>query len=153
MNQNPKIKYKLVFIVYLIFLFYFLLLSDWYGRDQLKDYSYNLVLGKEIFRYWFYRDTLGAYLVCANLLGNVLIFIPLGTSLMMSTQTPSLLYIACYSFSVSLVVEIFQLICKVGSFDVDDILLNTLGGVIGFAVYVVWHRNRRRYDQQKKQRK
>ena len=31
--------------------------------------------------------------------------------------------------------ELLQLITKVGSFDVDDLLLNTLGGMIGFLIY------------------
>ena len=40
-----------------------------------------------------------------------------------------------YSFELSLVVELLQLIFKVGSFDVDDLLLNTVGGMLGFLVY------------------
>jgi glycopeptide antibiotics resistance protein len=35
----------------------------------------------------------------------------------------------------SLLVELIQLISKVGSCDVDDILLNTLGGVIGYLLF------------------
>ena len=37
---------------------------------------------------------------------------------------------------LSLGVEVMQLLTKVGSFDVDDILLNTVGGVIGFLIYM-----------------
>jgi hypothetical protein len=40
-----------------------------------------------------------------------------------------------YSFELSLVVELLQLVTKVGSFDVDDLMLNTLGGLFGFFVY------------------
>ena len=35
-------------------------------------------------------------------------------------------------FSLSLSIELIQLVFKVGSFDVDDLLLNTLGGVAGY---------------------
>ena len=42
-----------------------------------------------------------------------------------------------YSFGLSLCVETFQLITKVGSFDVDDLLLNTLGGLAGYIMFVV----------------
>ena len=41
------------------------------------------------------------------------------------------------SFDLSLVVEILQLLSKVGSFDVDDLLLNTLGGAIGYIGYLI----------------
>ena len=37
-----------------------------------------------------------------------------------------------YSFELSLLVELLQLVFKVGSFDVDDLLLNTIGGLLGY---------------------
>ena len=40
-----------------------------------------------------------------------------------------------YSFELSLLVELLQLVFKVGSFDVDDLLLNTIGGLLGYLVY------------------
>ena len=43
-----------------------------------------------------------------------------------------------YSFELSLFVELIQLVTKVGSFDVDDLILNTLGGALGFLVYQVF---------------
>jgi glycopeptide antibiotics resistance protein len=48
-----------------------------------------------------------------------------------------------WGFSFSLLVEIIQLFSKVGSFDVDDILLNTAGAVCGYVLFLVlyvWHR-------------
>ena len=35
------------------------------------------------------------------------------------------------TFVFSLIVETVQLITRTGSFDVDDIFLNTLGGIVG----------------------
>ena len=56
----------------------------------------------------------------------------------------SLLNTVFYSFELSLLVELIQLVTKVGSFDVDDIILNTIGGAIGYIVYKVvrgwWYR-------------
>ena len=37
----------------------------------------------------------------------------------------------------SLLVEIVQLFSKVGSFDVDDILLNTLGVFVGYVLFLL----------------
>ena len=45
-------------------------------------------------------------------------------------------------FELSLMVELSQLILKVGSCDVDDVLLNTLGCCLGYGLYrlLKWHR-------------
>ena len=45
-------------------------------------------------------------------------------------------------FCLSLFVESMQLIFKVGSFDVDDMLLNTVGAGLGFLVYRTVQRTR-----------
>jgi len=47
---------------------------------------------------------------------------------------------------VSFFVECFQLVTRVGSFDVDDMLLNTLGGVIGYIVFAICNMIRRWHD-------
>lgn len=64
---------KLLFLLYIVFLFWFLLFSDWYGRGgEMREYHYNLELFREIRRFWTYREQLG-FLAFANLAGNVLI--------------------------------------------------------------------------------
>ena len=46
---------------------------------------------------------------------------------------------------VSLIIETIQLLTKVGSFDVDDIILNTIGVAIGYVLFkIVYKRYRRR---------
>ena len=42
----------------------------------------------------------------------------------------------CFEFSA--VAEVIQLVTKVGCFDVDDLMLNTFGGCIGYLVFVVY---------------
>lgn len=49
-------------------------------------------------------------------------------------------------FWSELLVECFQLVTRVGSFDVDDMLLNTLGGVIGYIVFAICNMIRRWHD-------
>ncbi|MBS6561434.1 MAG: VanZ family protein, partial [Clostridiales bacterium] len=41
------------------------------------------------------------------------------------------------TFCFSFVIESMQLIFRVGVFDVDDLLMNTIGGVIGYIVYKI----------------
>ncbi len=137
---------KVLFVIYIGFLFYFLLLSDWYGRADVRiEYSYNLELFKEIKRFWEHRDVLGPYVVFSNLVGNVLIFLPFGFFLPMASKFRSFIAAVSYSFLLSLLIECIQLVTKIGSFDVDDLFLNTLGGAIGYVVFVICCKVRRKY--------
>ena len=43
-----------------------------------------------------------------------------------------------YTFGLSLAIELIQLVSKVGSFDVDDLMLNTLGGVLGYLTFLCY---------------
>ena len=115
---------KVIFYLYIIGIFYFVLLSERYGRDTGYDTSHvNLVLFKEINRFWTYRHLLSTEAVVTNLFGNIFAFSP---------------FRAVFATSFfSLVIETSQLIMKVGVFDVDDLLMNTVGGLIGYMIYRV----------------
>ena len=55
---------KILFVLYIFFLLYFLIFSDWYGRSGIgEEYRCNLVLFKEIRRFVEYRETLGLFAV------------------------------------------------------------------------------------------
>ena len=137
---------KVLFVLYIGFLIYFLIFSDWYGRTgEMQEYHYNLVLFKEIKRFWQYRHQLGFFAMFTNLFGNVIIFIPFGFFLPMASKYRICFATLFWSFGLSLCVETFQLLTKVGSFDVDDILLNTIGGVAGHIIFVICVAIRRRH--------
>lgn len=138
---------KILFVLYIAFLLYFLIFSDWYGRGRvMDDYRYNLVLFAEIKRFWVHRDMLG-WVAFANLFGNVLIFMPFGFFMPMASRYRSFFLTAFYSFGLSFLVEAFQLVTKVGSFDVDDLLLNTIGGILGYIMFVICNAIRRWHDE------
>ena len=142
---------KILFVLYIIFVFYFLLVSEIYGRtDRMQDYHYNLILFKEITRFWNYRKQLGMFATAANLLGNVLIFLPFGFITPMASEYRSFLGTSVYCFVLSLVIEVTQLFMKVGSFDVDDLFLNTLGGMLGYIAFTICNRIRRNYGKKRK---
>ena len=142
---------KILFVLYIIFVFYFLLISEIYGRTgEMQEYHYNLVLFREIKRFWNYRRQLGIFATATNLLGNVLIFLPFGFFMAMASKYRSFLSTLVYSFALSLTVEISQLFMKVGCFDVDDLLLNTIGGMIGFLAFSICNVMRRNYAKKKR---
>lgn len=144
---------KAMFGVYIIFLIYFLFFAESTGRTfEGRSYHYNLDLFKEISRFIKYRHVLGARAVILNLLGNVVAFFPFGFFLpILHPKCRSFLYTTFFSFEFSLMVETIQLVSKVGSFDVDDLLLNTIGGALGCLIFLYMNRMRRKYETKEKE--
>lgn len=150
MKKETKTKIKIgsvtLFVLYLISLTYFLFFSEGFGRAFTeREYAYNLQLFREIGRFWNYREELGWTAVILNIAGNVICFIPFGAILpILNRRSRNVILITLLSFEFSLLVECAQLISKVGSFDVDDIFLNTLGGLIGFLIFTICNEVRRK---------
>ena len=155
--RNKKEEHRLVlawtlFIVYMVFLMYFLFFAEIMGRTYIdRDYHYNLTPFREIRRFIVYRRTLGWFAVLSNLLGNVLAFVPFGMILpMLTPKCRNFFHIVLLGFDFSLFVETIRLISKVGSFDVDDLILNTLGAALGYLAYRLIRRYfRRKHDDRK----
>lgn len=73
----------------------------------------------------------------SNILGNIAIFSPLGLLLpiLFKKMRENYLLILISSVTLSLAFETLQYLLYLGSADIDDVILNTLGGCIGIAVY------------------
>jgi len=130
----------LLFYLYIILLFYFLFFSEHYGREHVfREYRYNLVLFKEIKRFITYRKQLGIESFVVNILGNILAFTPFGFMLpMLNMKYRRFFYVTFLSILFSFSIELIQLIFKVGIFDVDDMLMNTVGGILGYIAYKIF---------------
>ena len=50
------------------------------------------------------------------------------------------------AFLLSLTIEITQLLTRVGSFDVDDLILNTAGGIAGYLLFYIMNKIRSKWD-------
>ena len=140
-KTRPHPVMVLLFVMYLFLLFYLLFFSKTYGRTMDSGYRYNLEPFKEIKRFLGNRDSLGSHSVVINLLGNIVAFAPFGFFLPILCKAGKNI-VSCVLLTglFSLLVETIQLISKVGAFDVDDILLNAMGGLVGFLCYaVIWN--------------
>ncbi len=84
-----------------------------------------------------------------NVVGNIAAFIPLGffipvlyreqrkNKVIIGHYFRSFLFVTFLGMLFSMTVESIQIIAKVGSFDVDDLFLNTIGVIIGYFGYVI----------------
>lgn len=132
----------ILFVAYLWLLFYLLFFSESYGRtDVVEEYRYNLELFKEIKRFWNNWETIGIQNVMINLAGNIAAFVPFGLLFpMICNRGKRCVCCVVMTALFSLFVEMVQLVSKVGAFDVDDIFLNTIGGLVGFLGYQILFR-------------
>lgn len=145
----------LLFYLYIILLSYFLFFSEHYGRvDSQRVYRYNLVLFKEIRRYIEYRRQIGFESFLVNIPGNILAFVPFGFMLpMLNKKYKGFLAVTFFSLLFSVTAEVVQLIFKVGTFDVDDMLLNTVGGMLGYLLYLTYSLLKRLFHHKNHNRK
>ena len=114
----------LVFIIYILCLYYVLTYQD------IGSGGVNLTPFKEMFRYTF-----GSYKFMKNIIGNILLFIPFGffTSYYLNNKRTIIALVV--PLIISICAEAIQY--HIGRvFDIDDIILNVLGGFLGFLLFI-----------------
>ena len=70
---------------------------------------------------------------------NLLMFVPAGYLLpVLRREVDSWWKAALWGFCLSLVIELLQLVTRLGMFDLDDLMNNTLGAVVGWLCAKKW---------------
>lgn len=133
----------ILFLIYIAAMAYFLFFSEELNRTGMEaaKYHYNLEFFKEIRRaYWCLNHGTPQYFLL-NVVMNVVAFMPFGFILpIISQKNRKFGNVALLSLELTLCIEILQLLLKVGIFDVDDIFLNTAGGILGYIAFTICHR-------------
>jgi glycopeptide antibiotics resistance protein len=149
-----KIIYKITLILILclylavlskLILFKYLPLSEIINHfnftyDEYHWRSNNFVPFKTINFYLFLAD-INLIIRIVNLAGNIIGFMPFGFILpLLAKKFQKLGIVTLATFCLSLTFELLQLIFEFGSFDVDDLILNTGGGILGYMPIklVIW---------------
>ena len=117
--------FNLLFMTYLLVLFRLVT-----SQDLSALHSTNLIPFREILRY-----EVGTSEFNKQVIGNILLFIPFGFFISNYCKIKKLDIITIVSLLSSLVIESVQHFIG-RSFDVDDIILNVVGGIIGFLLYI-----------------
>ena len=135
----------MAFFAYLLLLAYLLFFSSTYGRTSEMGYRYNLKPFLEIRRGIEHVDRVGYHYILINVAGNVAAFMPFGFLLpFISTGRKNTFHALFYTLLLSFCAECMQLLSRTGAFDVDDLILNTTGGVLGYWCYALWPGRRRK---------
>lgn len=115
--------FEILFLAYLVLLFQLVTSQDLPGGGT------NLMPFREILRY-----DVGTKAFYKQVFGNILLFIPLGYFATSYCKIKGLGTITLVSLLSSLTIEVTQ--HYIGrTFDIDDIILNVVGGIVGFLIY------------------
>lgn len=150
--KKTKLMNKIIVLLLFAFYMYVLLriiLFKFYWRDMtflmdqlqrnLENSAYfisqlqsgNVIPFKTIF---INIHSLSGWHDFSNLVGNIVAFIPFGIFLVLLSKNNKLSFIGglTLSLSLSLCLECLQVVFSLGIFDVDDLILNTSGGLLGY---------------------
>ncbi|GIO85106.1 hypothetical protein J25TS5_20380 [Paenibacillus faecis] len=134
-------------VVFLVITGYTLLIGYWmlfgFGREPQPGYLFNLKPLCTI-RQFLQVDHFSPKVWMINLVGNVGVFVPFGVLLPLFLKEGRLLLKSlCLFLSGVFVLESLQLLTKRGSWDIDDFILNTLGFLLGYGLYLIPKRSGR----------
>ena len=115
----------LVSIIYIWLLFEILTMAELNSAGGM-----NLVPFSEIMRY-----EVGSVMFTYNVIGNIVLFLPFGYLIGVYVNPKKIWAVLITTMLTSSIIEFVQL--KIGrSFDIDDIFLNIVGGLIGYLLYI-----------------
>ena len=148
-NRTKRLKFFFwLYCAFMIWLLFFRS-SGWAEgvpyEDQLRR-NINLIPFLTIGNYWkviYHRTNDSALVHCIiNLGGNILLFIPIGGLLpRIYPKLRNFFRFFCACLGVMFLVEVLQLFTLLGSFDVDDLILNLFGMTAGFIGYHLLRKN------------
>jgi glycopeptide antibiotics resistance protein len=124
-------------MLFMLYMFCFLALFVFFESHVIvfPYYRLNIVPFKTIMDYLLKYDALSFKFLFNNLLGMVIAFIPFGFLMpIIHNGVKRIYHVFIASILFSLLIEVLQLVTKRGVADIDDIILNTIGGILGFVL-------------------
>ncbi|MFS0638903.1 VanZ family protein [Mesobacillus foraminis] len=137
LSNYKKVNLFILLGVYIAMLIYFMFFG--FGRPELTEIRE--------YRYWLIPDSIPLWLpkqfsidiikLWIFALGNLLAFIPFGILVPMLFKKHIHTYFKFFVLFVFFILcmEILQMVTYLGSFDINDIMVNTMGATIGFFSY------------------
>lgn len=148
-NKSVRILVGLMFIVYIsllirfvVFKFPFHMIQEifqtWSIDTMLRSFERGNYIPLQTIKLYmraYEQNTLSKTIIYYNIIGNIVAFIPLGFLPYLCRRKVRTSYVFMGSLLFILSIELFQGITNIGSFDIDDVLLNMLGVIIGIFLY------------------
>ncbi|MDY3344782.1 teicoplanin resistance protein VanZ [Riemerella anatipestifer] len=123
--------YQISILPYTLLLLYFMFVG--FGRTP---YDYNIVrLTPLVSTLEFVQKSVLWQNVVINIFGNIIMFIPFGFLGWCYPKYQNLRILSLDFIVAITIVESMQYFTRLGVFDIDDILLNTFGVLLGYWIY------------------
>lgn len=106
-------------------------LYDLFSGQRDIERSINLIPFYSIKEFLFSSSDTVRSFSFGNVAGNIMIFVPIGVYLSLFNKNKKTLVNLLFVFTASLFTEIVQGLFAIGAADIDDIILNCLGGLAG----------------------
>lgn len=143
-----KIFWRTAFGLYIIAVVYVFLSTHIAGGSSVSlwdhiRYNTNFIPFKTVWDYAVHikNETVNFNSILWNLLGNLILFLPLGGFLpIIFDKLRSFKKTFLVSLAVIFMVELSQMLFKYGRFDVDDIILNAAGAAAGYLIWKLFDR-------------
>lgn len=132
MLKNRRILSIILVFCSLLYFIFLLRIIIFKNGLTYHDFNYNLHLF-DFINQW-QSDGMNITLL-VNILGNIALFIPLSIILLNYYKCLNNVNVVFIGFLMSFSFELIQFSTSLGIFDVDDILLNTIGSFIGLIIY------------------
>ncbi len=131
LNISGYLKYLCIYFV----VAYFILMSNalfFYGRGQMSVREINMIPFRTISQYLSNTIDVGINIVVINILGNIVLFIPIGfvVGILLKKRYMNILVLII----LPVLIEVIQYITGTGISDIDDFILNFTGELIGLIV-------------------
>jgi glycopeptide antibiotics resistance protein len=128
-----------VLLIVVVTLFPFPVTARWWKPWHFRD--------AQLVPFHTIRDQLSeGGLQAAQVFGNILVFMPFGFALPFTWRRARRARVTiAFGALLSLAIELTQLFVPTHTSDVDDLILNTLGTALGFAVFYAYERTRQRF--------
>ncbi len=125
-----KGKFNYIFlVVYGVFILYMTLMM----RDSVADrYNFNI--------FWSYKQFFTDKTLRIEILDNIWMFIPLGAFLYNMDKRFRVVFIPIL---VSILIELMQLIFGIGLCEIDDVISNGLGGILGILFSMLHNKSKK----------
>lgn len=142
MENKRKTNFCINLLLYGVFAFYILLLGLILFRTHHPTRSVNLVPFRGVVSYISGNDLVSGQdsadvlhaFALLNLLANLFIFVPCGVYITLFRKGKGIWKNVLWVFVISMLVEVVQFITKFGIGDIDDVILNSIGGLIGVLI-------------------
>lgn len=133
LKQSREFRFQIYYFTYL----YIMLYRAVFGRESVYEPLSKVLEGWKM----YIRGYTG--LNYEDAFGNILVFIPYSFLMLFAfgvkfkSKADMIMKSTLFTFLLSLFIEVNQLVFRKGTFQISDLVLNTIGGLIGALIYIL----------------